>query len=341
MKNLFISKYLFHPLIILFVVFFFLPWFFPFLGGYIYLATEIMIWVIFALGFNLVLGRAGLPSFGHGAFYGMGAYAFGLVQKSLFPGLWLPLLMGTLFGGVGAAIFGFFLSRKRGIYLALLSVAFTELCYFVAFRWDEVTGGEDGLTGISRVPVKIPGVFSIDMVDPVNFYFFVYILFVVCILLIWVIYHSPFGRVLEAIKQNENRARCLGYNTTFYVWVVLVISGLFGGLSGSLSALLSGGAYYSPMHWTQSGNVVIMSLLGGGPTNFFGPVLGAIIFIVLRDITSTITEHWMLIYGLLFVFVIAFMPEGILGVLGKKAKKTGMKNPIVQKKIQPEKEITE
>lgn len=179
------------------VVFFFLPWIFPLFGGYTYLVTEVVIWAIFALGFNLVLGRCGLPSFGHGAFYGIGAYAFGLVQRHLLPGFWLPLLLGTLFGGVGAAIFGFFLSRRRGIYFALLSVAFTEVCYFVAFRWDEVTGGEDGLTG---------------------------------------------------------------------------------------------GAYYSPM-------------------------------------------HWMLIYGLLFVFVIAFLPEGILGVFKRKGGATRMRPAVSVKKI--------
>jgi branched-chain amino acid transport system permease protein len=315
-------------LVIVFVLFIFLPWIFPLFGGYTHLATEVLIWSIFALGFNLVLGYTGLPSFGHGAYFGVGAYMIGLIQFHLVKGLWIPLLLGTLSGGLAGAIVGAFLARKRGIYFALLTIAFSQLSYFVAFRWDSVTGGEDGLTGIDRMPLHIPGLFSVDLVNPLNFYFFVYAFFVVCTLLIWMMVHSPFGRALDAIKQNEIRARCLGYNTARYKWAVFTVSGVFSGLAGSLNSLLINGAFYSTMHWTQSGNVVIMSLLGGGLTNFFGPVLGAVVFIVLRDLISTITEHWMLIYGLLFVFILIFMPEGILGILTKRRLKVGSAGSI-------------
>ena len=326
-------RLIWHPLVLVSVLFIFLPWIFPLFGGYTHLATEVLIWSIFVLGFNLVLGYTGLPSFGHGAYFGVGAYIIGLVQFHIFRGLLIPLLMGVLAGGLAGAVVGVFLAKKRGIYFALLTIAFSQLSYFVAFRWDSVTGGEDGLTGIDRMPLQIPGLFSVDLVDPLKFYFFVYVIFVVCTFIIWIMVHSPFGRVLVAIKQNETRAQCLGYNTALYKWAVFAISGVFAGLAGSLNSLLINGAFYSSMHWAQSGNVVIMSLLGGGLVNFFGPILGAVVFIVLRDLISTITEHWMLIYGLLWVFILIFMPEGILGVLTKK--RLGTKLWGLVKKNQP------
>lgn len=321
-----------------FVLFILLPWIFPLFGGYTHLATEVLIWSIFVLGFNLVLGYTGLPSFGHGAYFGVGAYVIGLVQFHLFRGPWLPLLMGMLAGGLAAAIVGIFLAKKRGIYFALLTVAFSQLSYFVAFRWDSVTGGEDGLTGIDRIPLQIPGLISVDLVDPLKFYFFVYAIFVVCTILMWMMVHSPFGRVLTAIKQNETRARCLGYNTALYKWAVFALSGVFAGLAGSLNSLLINGAYYSSMHWAQSGNVVIMSILGGGLTNFFGPIVGAVVFIVLRDLISTFTEHWMLIYGLLWVFILIFMPEGILGILTKKRVRMRLRGMVEKNQPVPEKQ---
>lgn len=184
-----------------------------------------------------------------------------------------------------------------------------------------MTGGEDGLTGINRLPLGIPGLFSIDLKDILNFYYFVYFIFIVCTILIWIIVHSPFGRTLQAIRYNETRAKCIGYNTVFYKWISFTISCAFSGLAGSLYALLRHAAFSDVMHWTQSGNVLLMVLLGGGLINFFGPVLGAGVFIVLRDLFSTLTEHWLLIYGLLFMFVIIFIPEGILSFFKKEEGK--------------------
>lgn len=324
-----ISDIIRHPMFWVLLFFFFLPFLLPLIGGYTYLGTEVLIWSIFALGFNILLGYTGLPSFGHGAFFGIGAFVMGIIQLRVIQGIWIPILAGTLAGAFFGALVGLFLAKKRGIYFALLTIAFSQMFWFISWGWDSMTGGEDGLSGIGRLPVGIPGVFSIDLKDSLNFYYFVYVLFVVSAILIWIIVHSPFGRTLQAIRYNETRTKCIGYNTAVYKWTSFTVSCVFAGLAGALYALLRNAAFSDSMHWTQSGNVVMMVLLGGGMTNFFGPILGACVFIVLRDLFSSVWEHWMLVYGLLFMFVIIFLPEGILGFF-KREK--GQREFFVSKK---------
>ncbi len=304
-----------------FIFFLVLPYLLPFVGGYPYLGVEVLIWAIFALGFNILLGYTGLPSFGHGAFFGIGAYVVGIVQLRVIQGMWIPILMGVLAATFFGALVGLFLARKRGIYFALLTIAFSQMFWFVSWDWDKMTGGEDGLAGIDRLPVGIPGLFTIDLKDIMSFYYFVYVIFVVCTILIWIIVNSPFGRTLQSIRYNETRAKCIGYDTTLYKWLSFTISCAFSGLAGTLYALLRNSAFADVMHWTQSGNVIMMVLLGGGLSNFYGPILGAGVFIVLRDLFSALTENWMLIYGLLFMFVIVFIPEGILSFFKKSQEK--------------------
>jgi branched-chain amino acid transport system permease protein len=292
--------------------------FLPFVGKYISLGTELIIWSLFALGFNILLGYTGMPSFGHGAFFGIGAYAAGIYFLHADKGVWGPLLAATLVAGFFAALIGFLVAKKRGIYFALITIAISQVFYFVAFRWDEVTGGETGLSGIDRMSVGIPGLFQINLTNSVNYYYFSLAVFIGCTLLIWRIVHSPFGKVLQSIRENEVRATYLGYRTAAYKWAAFVVSGLFSGLAGGLYTLLINAAFANVLDWTQSGNVVMMTLLGGGTVNFFGPILGASIFIVSRDLLSAYWESWMLVYGLIFVLVILFIPSGILGLIGGK-----------------------
>ena len=319
-----IVKIIRHPMFIVLAVFFLAPLVVMPLGG-MSLATEVMIWVIFAMGFNVLLGYTGLPSFGHGLFFGCGAYLFGLTQKFVTGGTWMPLLGSILGSLIIAAVLGLFLAKKRGIYFALLTIAFTQMFYFIAFQWDAVTGGENGLMGIERYALNFFGLFSISIQGTVAFYYFVFAVMTVTILLLWRLIHAPMGSVFYAIKQNELRAKYLGYHTPLYKWISILISAGFGGLAGALYAMLSNGAFADPIHWSHSGDVVMMVLVGGGLSNFFGPVLGAVIFIALRDIFSTLTQHWYLFYGLLIVFIILFMPEGILGYLrvGKSGANEG------------------
>lgn len=294
----------------MFGVFLGLPAILPWIGGYTYLGTEVMIWAIFALGYNLLLGYTGLPAFGHGAFFGIGGYFLAVSQKWWTGGLWLPLLIGILGTAACGAVVALLVARKRGIYFALLTIAFGVMFSFLVFVLGTWTGGEDGLTGLKR-----PSAAGVDLRGNLAFYYFVYAFFVVSTIVLWRIVRSPFGQVIGAIKQSETRARAVGYDTARYKLAVFTLSCAFAGLAGGLYALARFGAFPEPMSLQQSGNVVLMCLIGGGFASFYGPVLGVAVFLVLRDFFSTMTDHWMLLYGLLFMAIILFMPEGILGVV--------------------------
>lgn len=303
------------PMLAMFALFLVLPAILPWIGGYTYLGTEVMIWAIFALGYNLLLGGTGLPAFGHGAFFGMAGYFLGMSQKWWTGGLWLPLLAGVLGTMLCGAAVALFVARRRGIYFALLTISFGVMFWFLVFVLDTWTGGEDGLTGLQRPSIWLPGAGAIALRDNVPFYYFVYGFFVVATMLLWRIVNSPFGQVIGAIKQSETRARALGYDTTRYKWAVFTLSCAFAGLAGGLGSLARFGAFPEPMSLQQSGNVVLMCLIGGGFSSFYGPVLGVVVFLVLRDVFSTLTDHWMLLYGVLFMGIILFLPEGILGLV--------------------------
>jgi branched-chain amino acid transport system permease protein len=304
------------PMLAMFGVFALLPAVLPYFG-YTYLGTEVMIWAIFALGYNLLLGYTGLPAFGHGAFFGIGGYLLGMSQKSWTGGLWLPLLAGVVGTMVCGGVVALFVARKRGIYFSLLTIAFGVMFWFMVFVLDTWTGGEDGLTGINRLSVA-----GIPLRSNIAFYYFVFVFFVASTLVLWRIVHSPFGQVIGAIKQSETRARALGYDTARYKWVVFVMTCAFAGLAGGLYSLARFGAFAEPMSLQQSGNVVLMCLIGGGFASFYGPVLGVAVFLVLRDLFSTLTDHWMLLYGVLFMSIILFLPEGILGLVQRVRRPT-------------------
>ena len=281
-------------------------------GLYQYLALEIVIWMLFALAHNLLLGWGGMPSFGHGAYFGVGAYAFGLLQQrngaGLLEGLAGAFLAAALVGAVVAA----FISHRRGIYYALLTIAFGQVMWFVAIKWHAITGGEDGLLKIARPPLRLPGG-EISLVSNEAYFFFVVGVFALVLVLLWRLIHSPFGRVLRAIKQNEMRASFVGYNVWLYKWCAFVLSAALSGLAGSLFAMAQQSAYPNVMSLHNSGFVVMMVLIGGGLVSFWGPVIGALIFILARDLLGAYTETWLLWYGLLFMAIVIFQPDGVAG----------------------------
>jgi len=282
------------------------------IGLYPYLGVEVMVWVIFGLGFNLLLGYGGLPSFGHGAYFGIGAYAFGLSQFHLHPNLWVCLGAAILAAGLAGALVACFISHRRGIYFALLTIAFGQIFWFIAVKWHSVTRGEDGLLNIKRPP----------FLDDLNsLYYFCFGVFVLAVVLLWRVVHSPFGRVLVAIKQNETRARFIGYNVWAYKWLAFTLSTLVAGLAGGLFALAQQSAYPNVMSLQQSGFVVMMTLVGGGLISFWGPVLGAVLFFVARDLLGAYTEAWLLWYGLLFMVIVLFKPEGLAGMFSQMRAK--------------------
>jgi branched-chain amino acid transport system permease protein len=282
-------------------------------GLYQYLALEIMIWMLFALGYNLLLGTSGLPSFGHGAYFGIGAYAFGLLQQRLWANLWFDLLGAVLVAAAFGALVALFISHRRGIYYALLTIAFGQVFWFVANKSHKLTGGEDGLLNIKRLPADF-GLFSIPLQSNNALFFFGLAVFAVTLFALWRFVHSPLGRVLSAIKQNETRAAFVGYNVWLYKWLVFTLSAAVAGLAGALFAMAQQSAYPNVMSLHNSGFVVMMVLIGGGLVSFWGPLIGAAFFILARDLLGAYTETWLLWYGLVFMALVLFKPEGIAGM---------------------------
>ena len=282
-------------------------------GLYQYLALEIMIWMLFALGYNLLLGTTGLPSFGHGAYFGVGAYAFGLLQHKLWANLWFDLAGAVLAAAVFGGFVALFISHRRGIYYALLTIAFGQVVWFISNKWHTVTGGEDGLLNIKRLPADF-GFVSFTLQSNEALFYFCLALFAIAMAALWRLVHSPLGRVLRAIKQNETRAAFVGYNVWLYKWLAFVISAAVAGLAGALFAMAQQSAYPNVMSLHNSGFVVMMVLIGGGMVSFWGPVIGATLFILARDLLGAYTETWLLWYGLVFMVLVLFKPEGVAGI---------------------------
>ncbi|UYN96289.1 MAG: branched-chain amino acid ABC transporter permease [Enhydrobacter sp.] len=288
-------------------------------GLYQYLGVEILIFATYALAYNLVLGHSGLPSFGHGAFFGLGAYGFGLAQFHVAADLWFCLGAAILAASACGAIVAAFISHRRGIYYALLTIAFGQIFWFIAIKSHAITGGEDGLLKIARLPVQL-GVVTFNISHNVALFYFALAVFVVVSLMLWRLVHSPFGRVLKAIKQNETRARFVGYDVWRYKAAVLVLSAGLSGLAGGLFAMAQSSAFPDVMSLHYSGYVVMMVLVGGGLVTFWGPVLGAIVFLLARDVIGAFTTGWMLWFGLLFVALVIYRPEGLGGMFLRSAR---------------------
>ena len=304
------------PLVVAVVVLGTAPFWVARVGLYPYLALEIIVWIVFALGYNLLLGHAGLPSFGHGAFFGVGAYAFGLALKGGL-GLWGALATGIGVAAVAGAVVGAFISHRRGIYYALLTIAFGQVFWFVAIKWHTVTGGEDGLLNIKRPEW---------LASNQALHFFALGVFVAVAFLLWRAVHSPWGRVLGAVKQNETRAAFVGYDTWIYKWSAFTLSCAIAGVAGCLFALAQQSAYPNVMSLHQSGFVVMMVLVGGGLVSFWGPVVGVAFFLLARDLLGAYTETWLLWFGLVFMAMVLFKPEGIVGLWRDGLRKWRPKN---------------
>ena len=299
-------------MLLTFILFATLPMWIDAVGLYSYLGLEVIIWITFALGYNLLLGYTGLPSFGHGAFLGIGGYTMGWIQFELMPNIWVGLLGATVVAALFGGAVALFISHRRGIYYALLTIALGQMLFFVANKWTSVTGGEDGLLNIARLPATL-GFASFSLRSNEALYYFALVVLIIVTVVLWRIVHSPFGKVIRAIKQNETRVRYLGYNVFFYKWAAFTISCAIAGLAGGLFAMAQESAYTQVMSLQWSGIVVLMTVIGGGFVSFWGPVIGTIVFFVARDVLGTYTETWLLWYGLMFVVIVIFKPEGIVG----------------------------
>jgi len=272
---------------------------------------KVLCFALFACAFNLLLGFAGLLSFGHAAFFGGSAYVTGYLCRDLGLSPELGLLAGAAFGGLLGALFGLLAIRREGIYFAMITLGLAQLVYFVALQM-KFTGGEDGLQGIPRG--KLFGV--VDMSDNIAMYFFVFTVFLAGFWLVHRTIHSPFGQILKAIRDNEARATSLGYDVARFKLLAFVISASLAGLAGSMKSLVFQLASLADVHWHTSGQVVLMTLLGGLGT-ILGPVAGAITIVSLEDLLADKVGSWVtVIMGAIFVVCVLLFRRGVVGEIG-------------------------
>src|SRR5580700_5354653 len=287
------------------------------LGGYTALATRVLVLGLAAMSVNFLLGFTGVLSFGHAAYFGLGAYGAGLTLKFVAASTPLSLLGGTALGGIAGAVLGSLIVRRRGVYFAMVTIAFGQVFYYIAFQWSSLTGGDDGLRGFARQPLDF-GLFKIDILTDANaFYYFVVACFALAVAVMGFILRSPFGRTMIAIRENERRARFLGIPVERHIWIAFTLSCFFAAFAGGLYALVNNFADPRVFHYSLSGDFVIMAVMGGMRT-FWGPLLGAIVFVVLQDYISSVTVNWMSFIGMLIVLIVLFFPRGILGLVERR-----------------------
>src|SRR6202166_2784068 len=256
------------------------PYWLPHVGSYVELGTRVVMYALAAMALNFLLGYTGVLSFGHAAYFGLGAYRTALTLKYLVPSTPVGMLAGIVLGTVAAAIIGPMIVRLRGVYFAMCTIAFGQVFYFIAFQWRDVTGGDDGLSAWHREPLNF-GFAKLDILNnAVAFYYMVLAFFALAVGFMAFLLRSPFGRTLLAIRENERRARFIGIPVDRHIWLSWVISCSVTSLAGALYALLNDFVDPRALRWDQSGVFVIMAVLGG-MRSFWGPLIGAAIFIVL------------------------------------------------------------
>jgi branched-chain amino acid transport system permease protein len=282
------------------------------------LLTYGLIAAIAALGFNLLLGYTGLLSFGHSAYFGLGAYTVAFVLQRLGPhSMELYILIGIPVVAIASALFGYVCVRHTRIFFGILTLAISQVVYSLALKFYWVTGGSDGL----RVPRPALLLGLLNFSGPrgfhqfiTSYYYYVLAIFVVCVVLMWVVVHSPFGKALQAIRDNEVRARFLGLRIRRFRWISFVVSGTVTGLAGILWVPLNGLTTPDVLYWTFSGEIVFSALLGGF-RNFTGPIVGGIVFTYLKTYAVATTEYWQLLLGVVLVTLVLVLPTGIVGGL--------------------------
>lgn len=284
------------------------------------LATDIVVWGLFALGFNLVYGYLGLLSFGHAALFGGGAYACGIVltRAGLPPSYgWIAAIAAGVAGGVAIAfLMGLLATRTRGIYFAMVTLALSQCAYFVAYQAETWTGGENGLRGVNLTAIALPGL-TLSYLDPLTRYALTAGFGMLALVLLGRILASPFGAAMEAVRENEGRARACGFDVAAVRLLGFTLSGGFAGLAGALYALKLGTVPIESMEIAVSGQAVMMALLGGAGT-FFGPFVGAALIVGIETEVSAWTEHWQLVVGALFVGCVLFFPRGVWGTVSAR-----------------------
>lgn len=284
---------------------------------YIYLATEILIYALFAVSFNLLFGYGGMLPFGHVALFGVGAYVTAIVFKH-FPDthLLLTLLVTALSGAVIAAIIGFFCLRLKGAYFSLISLSFQMFLFAVALKWRSLTYGEDGMT-VNRPDLYLPALGNISMRSVENAYYLILIIVAVGILACYLFLKTPLGNSLVCMREKDVRASFLGYNVFLTRLAVFSVSGILAGLAGGLFAFFQEFVATSCIDLNMGISVVFMTIIGG-PAHFLGPVLGAAFYLVFQDWISGLTKHWWILLGIVFIVVVLYFEGGLIGIFKKE-----------------------
>jgi branched-chain amino acid transport system permease protein len=282
---------------------------FPMMAGNypVKLLQEILVWGTFAMSLDLLMGRAGMVSFGHSAFFGLGGYVAALALKAQ-PGFLASVVWPSLAAGLAALVIGFFSIRVSGVYFIMLTLAFSQMFYAYAFQvaW---LGAEDGIIGVPRASLL-----GVDLARAMPFHVFLVAVFSLAALALWRVARSPFGHVLRGIHENEGRMEAIGYPVRNYKLVAFVIAGLVAGVAGACYTQLNGSISPDAFFWTTSGEALLMVIIGGTGT-LGGAVLGAAAFILLQSLVSTYTERWMLILGATFILFVLLAPGGLVGAL--------------------------
>src|SRR5947199_3305740 len=286
-----------------------LPFALDFAGLPLRSSIDVVVFAVACMGLNILVGHTGLVSFGHGAWFGLGAYAAALLQRNWMHGsLFGPALLGVAVVAITATAFGFLILRRRGVYFSLLTLALAAMLYSVSFRWTAVTGGENGLGGITR-----PTLLGFNLESSTYYYWFVALIAFAVLILLWRFHNSPVGSVLVAVRENEQRARFLGYPTNRYKLAAFVLSAAITGLAGILLLFQNRMTSADPISVAFSGDLLAMVVIGG-MRSFLGPALGALFFILFREFLGIYTENWLFWFGLVFVAFIVFSPTGLVGV---------------------------
>jgi branched-chain amino acid transport system permease protein len=277
---------------------------------YIVLSTEVVILALLATSYNLIFGYAGLVSFGHAAFFGLGAYAMAMLTKNYGSPMLLALIAAPVVAAIFAAVIGWFCMRTIRLYFSLLSLAFAQLLYVIVYQWTSFTGGSDGLQGVPRPEVL--GSYAAN-------YYFALGVTLLCMLVMWFIVNSPFGWSLRAIRENTQRSQFLGINERLYKVIAFTAAGAFAGVAGALYSQFQRWADPELLFWTTSANPVLMSILGG-MFSFVGPSVGAVVFVGLREVIKVRTDYWPLVLGVVLLTLVLSVPDGIVGFLVGRAR---------------------
>jgi len=288
----------------------------PFMTSFKALASLMLIFAIIAIGYDIVFGYTGLLSFGHAAFFGVGAYGTGLSLIHLSVPVLLAILIGIIISLLVAFPIGYLAIRRRGIYFAMTTMAFAQMIYFIAFKWRSLTGGDDGLHGVPR-----PHLGPIDLSSELTLYYFILFFFIVSVILGVRIVNSPFGKTLECLRENEDRARSIGFSPARFKIISFVISAFFAALAGGLYALLQNFVPLFALSMDTSGDIVLMILIGGKGT-LYGPIMAAMALIFLKNLLSSSTNIWPLFLGLLFVISIMTFRQGVFKELKERLLKS-------------------